>query len=444
LYNKHHIFTPNELNRYSLGTKNKTLKYNEDGSLTLYAGANPPGNDMDSNWLPAPEGTFSLYIRCYWGDKGVLDGTWQPPVIEIEKPSAAELHAFKVYHHAVYMVTTAKQAGGTNKLLHTKVLPTEGTDPVVSPALDHLYTKAIIDLTSGPVAVEVPEVEKDRYFSIHITDQEHYTIYDEIHPVGKYVFVRKGKDMEVPEGAKVIESPGDYPHLFIRAQIKTDEDKPNTLAIQEKITLAGTSKELTIENPIKFTIETHDVYPQNKEILASVVDFSEEDYKRVSNYIGAIAPKFSVTGNIGLFGPIDSKEANSNDPEYRAAAIVGHLGLPADHAFYAPYFTNCNDEVLNGDKAEVFTFPYKPEGVKLFWSVTRYSALTRNTLPGKNDIFNAYNTKPDANGNITITFSIDNPEDGTYWMPVNAGEPYYFLVRYYKADLNNRPPKPCN
>ncbi|PQP32826.1 hypothetical protein C6A36_02430, partial [Desulfobacteraceae bacterium SEEP-SAG10] len=122
--------------------------------------------------------------------------------------------AFKVYHHAVYMVTTAKQAGGTNKLLHTTELPTEGTDPVVTPALDHLYTKAIIDLTSGPVVVELPEVEKDRYFSIQIMDQEHYTIYDEIHPVGKYAFVRKGKNMEVPEGAKVIECPGDYPHLF--------------------------------------------------------------------------------------------------------------------------------------------------------------------------------------------------------------------------------------
>ena len=361
-----------------------------------------------------------------------------------EKPSVAELHAFKVYHHAVYMVTTAKQAGGTNRLFHTTELPTEGTDPVVTPALDHLYTKAIIDLTSGPVVVEVPEVEKDRYFSIHITDQEHYTIYDEIHPVGKYVFVRKGKDMKVPEGAKVIESPGDYPHLFIRVQIKTPEDKPNVISIQQKLRLTGVSKELVIENPVKFTIETHDVYPQNKEILASAVGFGEEDYKRVSDYIGVIAPKFGPTGNIGMFGPIDSKEPNSNDPEYRAAAMVGHLGFPVHHAFYAPYFANCEDEVLNGDKIEVFTFPYEPEGVELFWSVTRYSALTRNTLPGKNDLFNAYNTKPDAEGNITVTFSVEDPMDGTYWMPVNAGEPYYFVVRYYKPDVDNLPQKPCN
>ena len=361
-----------------------------------------------------------------------------------ERPSDSDLMAFKVYHHAVYMDKTTKQAGGTNKLLHTTELPTEGTDPVVTPALDHLYTKAIIDLTGGPVVVKLPEVEKARYFSIQIMDQEHYTIYDEIQPSGKYVFVRKGKTMEVSEEGKVIECRGDYPHLFVRVQVYDDADRVNIPPIQEKIKLtAATSNALTIKNPVKFTMETHDVYPQNKEILASAVEFNEEDYKRVSKYIGAIAPKFSVTGNTGLFGPIDSQEPHSNDPLYRAAAMVGHLGFPTHHAFYKPYFTNCEDEVLNGDKAEVFVFPYEPKGVELFWSVTRYSALTRNTIPGKNDLFNAYNTKPDANGNITVTFSVEDPKDGTYWMPVNAGEPYYFVVRYYKPDVDKLPPKPC-
>lgn len=360
-----------------------------------------------------------------------------------KRPSDADLMAFKVYHHAVYLETTAKQAGGTNKLLHTTELPTEGADPVVTPALDHLYTKAVIDLTSGPVVVEFPEVKKDRYFSIQIADQEHYTIYDEIHPVGKYVFVRKGQNMSGPKGAKVIECPGDYPHLFIRIQVKNEADKPNIPRIQQKIKLAGVSKPLTIENPIKFTLETHDVYPQNKKMLASAVDFSQEDYNRVSQYIGVVAPKFSATGNTGMFGPIDSKEPHSNDPEYRAGAMVGHLGFPIHHAYYAPYFTNCNDEVLNGDKSEVFVFSYKPEGVELFWSVTRYSAITRNTLPGKNDLFNAYNTTPDANGNITVTFSVEDPKGGTYWMPVNPGEPYYFVVRYYKPNVDRLPPKPC-
>jgi hypothetical protein len=83
LYNDLHLWNPNPMNRFSLGTKNKTLQFNTDGSLTLYAGVKSPGTDKESNWLQAPNGTFSLYIRAYWADKSILDGTWQPPTIQI-------------------------------------------------------------------------------------------------------------------------------------------------------------------------------------------------------------------------------------------------------------------------------------------------------------------------------------------------------------------------
>ncbi len=36
LYNEHHFFSPNVINRYSVGTKNRALKANTDGSLTIY------------------------------------------------------------------------------------------------------------------------------------------------------------------------------------------------------------------------------------------------------------------------------------------------------------------------------------------------------------------------------------------------------------------------
>jgi hypothetical protein len=82
LYNDKHLFYPNNLKRYSLGTKNKNLKTNDDGSLTLHAGAKSPGKDKESNWLPAPNGHFSLYIRAYWGEEPILDGSWKPPVVK--------------------------------------------------------------------------------------------------------------------------------------------------------------------------------------------------------------------------------------------------------------------------------------------------------------------------------------------------------------------------
>lgn len=81
LYNEHHFFHPNDLGRYSLGTKNKHLNRDPDGSLTIHVGADSPGAEYESNWLPAPQGPFSLYIRAYWADEAVLDGTWQPPEI---------------------------------------------------------------------------------------------------------------------------------------------------------------------------------------------------------------------------------------------------------------------------------------------------------------------------------------------------------------------------
>jgi hypothetical protein len=82
LYTEQHFFHPNALKHYSLGTKSKDLNYNPDGSLTLYAGSESPGADKEANWLPAPKGAFSLYIRAYLADKAILDGTWIPPRVE--------------------------------------------------------------------------------------------------------------------------------------------------------------------------------------------------------------------------------------------------------------------------------------------------------------------------------------------------------------------------
>jgi hypothetical protein len=82
LYNRHHFFHPNELDRFSLGTKNKDLDVDADGSLTLTASAAPPERaDRRRNWLPAPDGEFSLYLRAYWPEQAITDGAWTPPPV---------------------------------------------------------------------------------------------------------------------------------------------------------------------------------------------------------------------------------------------------------------------------------------------------------------------------------------------------------------------------
>ena len=51
------------------------------GGLTLYLGNKLPGKDKEANWIPAPAGEFSLWLRAYWPEQAMLDGTWKPPAI---------------------------------------------------------------------------------------------------------------------------------------------------------------------------------------------------------------------------------------------------------------------------------------------------------------------------------------------------------------------------
>ena len=79
LYNKEHLFAPNSLGRYSLGTKSKSMKENPDGSLTIYVQNSSPQTERETNWIPAPPGDSSLYIRAYWPRAEITEGTWIPP-----------------------------------------------------------------------------------------------------------------------------------------------------------------------------------------------------------------------------------------------------------------------------------------------------------------------------------------------------------------------------
>jgi hypothetical protein len=82
IYNEHHFFVANPINRFSVGTKNKDLRLAGDGSLTIYVQPDAPADAVQrANWLPAPKGDFSLYVRAYWPKAAVTDGSWTPPAV---------------------------------------------------------------------------------------------------------------------------------------------------------------------------------------------------------------------------------------------------------------------------------------------------------------------------------------------------------------------------
>jgi hypothetical protein len=57
------------------------------------AGARPGAR---VSWLPAPNGPFSLYIRAYWPESAILDGTWMPPTVAAAKWSRSTTDGHQV------------------------------------------------------------------------------------------------------------------------------------------------------------------------------------------------------------------------------------------------------------------------------------------------------------------------------------------------------------
>ena len=81
MYNSKQFFVANPIDRYAIGDRDK-LKFNDDGSLTLYIQTRIAGKDRESNWLPAPKDSFNLFMRLYWPKKEIIDGTWKPPAVK--------------------------------------------------------------------------------------------------------------------------------------------------------------------------------------------------------------------------------------------------------------------------------------------------------------------------------------------------------------------------
>jgi hypothetical protein len=78
MYDEEGFQVANPIDRFAIGGSSN-LRYAADGSLTLLIQHDDPGGDATANWLPAPDGPFSLCMRLYAPQPQALDGRWTPP-----------------------------------------------------------------------------------------------------------------------------------------------------------------------------------------------------------------------------------------------------------------------------------------------------------------------------------------------------------------------------
>ena len=75
-------FVANPINRYSVSDCTG-LTPNADGSVDIYMQNTAPAGH-ESNWLPAPSGSFILWMRVYMPGPTILNGEYKvPPIVKI-------------------------------------------------------------------------------------------------------------------------------------------------------------------------------------------------------------------------------------------------------------------------------------------------------------------------------------------------------------------------
>jgi hypothetical protein len=81
LYDSDRFLVANPIDRYAVGDRTAGLRYRRGRSLTIYVSHRQPAAARRSNWLPAPSGHFSLYLRLYEPKAAATNGRWQPPTV---------------------------------------------------------------------------------------------------------------------------------------------------------------------------------------------------------------------------------------------------------------------------------------------------------------------------------------------------------------------------
>ncbi|MBN7816989.1 DUF1254 domain-containing protein [Algoriphagus pacificus] len=77
---KSQLLVDNPLDKYLVNsTSLDDFKREENGSLVFYVQNESPGAELESNWLPAPDGPFYCVMRLYGPKDEILRGEWKIP-----------------------------------------------------------------------------------------------------------------------------------------------------------------------------------------------------------------------------------------------------------------------------------------------------------------------------------------------------------------------------
>jgi len=347
-----------------------------------------------------------------------------------------------------------------NQFTHTHRLLGPDDREVVTPNNDTLYTNTWLDLSHGPVVIDVPEMG-DRYWTLGFLDAwTNPWAYVGRRTTGgsaQRIFVHgprwKG---EAPAGVHLISSPGD--DVWIIGRILVDDNAADIAAVrrlQEQFAIRrpdgsdalsrldtlldgrGTGvpnadeylrvlNDMMVRNPPAREI-AH--WPPPVDALAKALDQVYTEFRE--------NPQASVVGG-GWSIAMTVRTDFGDDLVTRARVArnwIGTLGI--EEAMYVMAEVDAEGEALDGTHRYRLRFaPGAGPQVDAFWSITLYRSADRLLAANPINRYSIGDRTPgiqiDADGGLTLRIQSDDPGPDANWLPAPRGERFYLALRLYQ------------
>lgn len=376
--------------------------------------------------------------------------------------------------------------GPANAFHHLREFPPVAFRAVVRVNFDTLYSNAWLDLTAGPVQLDLPDAS-DRYYTLPLYDM--WT--DVFASPGKrttgtgpqsYIVSPPGWTGPTPAGVPVIESP--TPHVWIIGRVQTNgtADYDFVHAIQDGMTITPlqptpvheidpdhdtTTDPLKVVNDMSaldFFTYAADALRRNPphstdfSILARIARLGlvpgrafdpsaltaderrqlEDGAAQAFQQMIAAIPTIGTAANgWTTFSNITGVYGN----EYFIRAVVTLAGLganPAEEAIYPLLVTDADGDPVTGDRDYVLHFDAgQLPPVAAFWSLTMYDDEGFQ-VPNERDRYALGDRDPltyNADGSLDLYLSATNPgpDRESNWLPAQPG-PLGIMMRLYAPD----------
>ena len=380
--------------------------------------------------------------------------------------------------------------GPFNTIINDSHVFTSQDTTVALPNTDTPISTLQVDLRAEPIVFCIPEIEKDRYYSVQLVDMYTFNygyVGSRVTGNGGGCYMIAGphwRGVTPPGILRVFQSDTQFSLLIYRTQLFGAKDLPNVKRIQAGYTINSLSSYAHQPPPppppaVDFPRFTEAAFqdefpkflnfllqfcPEVPEEAATRLQFisigigpgNQFDVAKLSNsqravlaaavkdgYSAIVERREQMGRNVNgwrLATPFGSRDFFSGDNLRRAAAAMLNIYGPDAEELVSPYTkSDIIGAPLDGSKRNyALTFPgNRLPPVKGFWSVTVYDARTQlladnpiNRYAVSSSMLSELKKNPD--GSLTLALQKESPagDKKSNWLPVPDG-PFMLILRLY-------------